>query len=135
MYILTNKFTFQIHGCVKCFPNRQAKWLDHERTYEDVYTSSMARLERVRLQAPNAILYTYWEHEYDQKYKTDTKFKQFVDSVDIPGPLRMRDAFVGKILHYIAVHYIAYYLGGRVEICKMKASGRGRHIDYCSLYP
>ncbi len=66
-----------------------------------------------------------WEHEYDQRLKTDPEFKRIVESYKLVDPLNPRDSLYGGRTNATCLLYQADEEKGE-EI---------KYLDVCSLYP
>ncbi|XP_062601051.1 uncharacterized protein LOC134262702 [Saccostrea cucullata] len=61
-----------------------------------------------------------WEHDFDQQVQKDESLQQFVGNLDIPDPLKPREALYG----------------GRTNATRLYCEeGDMRYVDVCSLYP
>ena len=83
------------HGCLKCFPDRTALWIDGVSTYEEVFNRTVRRMSKMRQALPGCVIFEYWEHEYNDLHQNNDEMSQFVDGIEIPGPLCARDGFFG----------------------------------------
>ena len=64
-----------------------------------------------------------WEHEYDEMVRNDSRFRQFVNQVQLRPALCARDAFFGGRTNCIKLHHAV--CGGE----------QIRYLDVCSEYP
>ena len=66
------------HGCLKCFPDRQSRNPFNCLTMETLYKDTKRKMKKLKKKHK---VIQIWEHEYDQLYKADERFKSLVDKL------------------------------------------------------
>ncbi|XP_062566722.1 uncharacterized protein LOC134229029 [Saccostrea cucullata] len=108
------------HGCPTCYPSLQTETHPHRTqfTYQQLHEKTLRRTADLEDMGYNVC--SIWEHDFDQQVQQDESLQQFVRDLDIPDPLKPREALYG----------------GRTNATKLYCEeGDMRYVDVCSLYP
>ncbi|XP_062614858.1 uncharacterized protein LOC134276633 [Saccostrea cucullata] len=108
------------HGCPTCYPSLQTETHPHRTqfTYQQLHEKTLRRTADLEDMGYNVC--SIWEHDFDQQVQQDETLQQFVRDLDIPDPLKPREALYG----------------GRTNATKLYCEeGDMRYVDVCSLYP
>ncbi|XP_062615550.1 uncharacterized protein LOC134277248 [Saccostrea cucullata] len=108
------------HGCPTCYPSLQTETHPHRTqfTYQQLHEKTLRRTADLKDMGYNVC--SIWEHDFDQQVQQDESLQQFVRDLDIPDPLKPREALYG----------------GRTNATKLYCEeGDMRYVDVCSLYP
>ena len=112
------------HGCPQCYQDRTYKNPITGETMESVYKSTMVRLDHLKSLGYNVI--TMWEHDFDQKVKTDSEYKELVESLfPYSDPIEPRDALYGGRCNSVKLFH---------EVDE-STNTEIKYVDVCSLYP
>lgn len=112
---------FLFHGCVQCFPNRQAKYPFNCLTMETLY-QGIKKKKIKKLKKKHKVI-QIWEHQYDKMYKEDLQFKALVDSLySHRDPLKPREVLYGGRTNVIKLYHVT------------QGHDQMKYIDMCSLY-
>ncbi|XP_062575191.1 uncharacterized protein LOC134237107 [Saccostrea cucullata] len=108
------------HGCPTCYPSLQTETHPHrtQYTYQQLHEETLRRT--LTLEDMGYTVRGIWEHDFDQQVQKDVSLQQFVGNLDIPDPLKPREALYG----------------GRTNATRLYCEeGDMRYVDVCSLYP
>ncbi|XP_062574745.1 uncharacterized protein LOC134236588 [Saccostrea cucullata] len=108
------------HGCPTCYPSLQTETHPYRTqfTYQQLHEKTLRRTADLEDMGYNVC--SIWEHDFDQQVQQDESLQQFVRDLDIPDPLKPREALYG----------------GRTNATKLYCEeGDMRYVDVCSLYP
>ncbi|XP_062615872.1 uncharacterized protein LOC134277560 [Saccostrea cucullata] len=108
------------HGCPTCYPSLQTETHPHRTqfTYQQLHEKTLRRTADLEDMGYNVC--SIWEHDFDQQVQQDETLQQFVRDLDIPDPLKPREALYG----------------GRTNATRLYCEeGDMRYVDVCSLYP
>ncbi|XP_062575961.1 uncharacterized protein LOC134237834 [Saccostrea cucullata] len=108
------------HGCPTCYPSLQTETHPHrtQYTYQQLHEETLRRTGD--LENMGYTVRGIWEHDFDQQVQKDESLQQFVGNLDIPDPLKPREALYG----------------GRTNATRLYCEeGDMRYVDVCSLYP
>ncbi|XP_062602299.1 uncharacterized protein LOC134264018 [Saccostrea cucullata] len=108
------------HGCPTCYPSLQTETHPHRTqfTYQQLHEKTLRRTADLEDMGYNVC--SIWKHDFDQQVQQDETLQQFVRDLDIPDPLKPREALYG----------------GRTNATKLYCEeGDMRYVDVCSLYP
>ena len=110
------------HGCVSCYPNRQAKhYTTPDRTVEELYQATLNK--RMALLRAGYTIVEMWECQWQKLVDTNAEVQSFLASLELVPPLEPREAFFGGRTEGVTLHAVA---GEGEEI---------RYVDITSLYP
>ena len=109
---------FHGHPC-KYLPESKSEF--HGCTFGELHSAFVDKVQTFIEAGFNVKI--MWECEYEKQLAQDPEFKEFIDSFNVPEPLRPRDAL----------------FGGRNEVFslfqKAAANESIQYVDFCSLYP
>jgi hypothetical protein len=111
------------HGCVRCFPDRNAKIGDSNETMGFRYEATEHK--EAILRSTGAKLTIMWECTFAQMRKEDSEINDFINNhKDVhTEPLEARDSFFGGRTNCVKTHYI------------VAPGEKIKYMDVCSLYP
>ena len=81
------------HACPKCYPNRNAKDPQTGQTMNEIYDQTMTREKYLRNRLKEVKI--IWECQFDLMVRTYPNLAEFVNNIDNPERLKIRDAFFG----------------------------------------
>ena len=109
------------HGCPKCYKRRDVLLPGSAETVQEVYDSTMYRLNALRRQGYMVV--QIWECEFRKKIEDDPRVKAFIDTLQFEEPLEPRDAFYGGRTNAIKLYH------------RIQGNEQMKYVDVCSLYP
>ena len=109
------------HGCPSCFPLDRNMSMRGGKTLNQVYNETL--LKEKRLQEMGYNVMTKWSCHFKKEVRQDKELEDFVLSLDIQDPIRIRDSYYGGRTDAIVLH-------------KLFPEGeKGHYVDFTSLYP
>ena len=93
------------HACPKCFPDRNVRDPYTGQTMNEIYKQTMTREKYVRNRVKDVKV--IWECQFDLMVRKTPDLAHFVNNIDVPERLRVRDAFFGGRVNAIKLHYKA----------------------------
>jgi hypothetical protein len=116
---------YEFYGCYyhghHCVPDRQVKDPKSRRTMATLYQECQRR--EAQIKALGYQLITIWECQWDREVSQSQELQRFVAALDLPPPLKIRDALTG---------------GRTCPIKLFHECGEGeviRYVDVTSMYP
>ncbi|XP_041479156.1 uncharacterized protein LOC121426824 isoform X1 [Lytechinus variegatus] len=109
------------HGCPKCYKRRDILVPGTSETLQDVYESTLTRIEELRKMGYTVI--TMWECDFRKMSMTDSNLAKFLKNLDIQEPMNPRHAFYGGRTNAIKLRH------------RIEGTEKIKYVDVCSLYP
>ena len=109
------------HGCPACYPKDRDTIQVSGKSLEQRY-SSTKRKEKI-LRGMGFVVHTMWGCEFQRSLKQNNDLSQWIEQLEIPDPISVRDAYFGGRTNAIQLHKT------------MKGQEKAGYLDFCSLYP
>jgi hypothetical protein len=108
------------HGCM-CISDRGTR--DNRTKFSMDDLNQMTLKKKKDLEALELNVISIYECEFDAMVKEDPELKLFIQNLDVPKRMKIRDSFFGGRTSPFKLHY------------KCKDNEEGLYYDFCSLYP
>ena len=95
-------FSCLFHGCERCFPNRKTCLPGGTVTVEEAFQRTLKR--EAEIKEKGFKMEIIWECELKIRLQSDSELKERFNSIEIPTPLKPRDALYGELRYFLTLN-------------------------------